>query len=127
LNPPDTLIASTGFAVLTPRDGNWAFLYAAATRRGIGAELGRLADGGAYPAIRPEVVGNVALVLPPDPDVPSSFQRLLAPLLGRPHRNREESKTLAALRDALLRKLVSGALPVNIVNDSATARSVQAW
>jgi type I restriction enzyme S subunit len=52
LDPPETLVASTGFAVLSPREGDWAFLYAAVTRREVCGELGRLADGGAYPAVR---------------------------------------------------------------------------
>ena len=65
LNPPDTLVASTGFAVLTPKNGLWAFLYSLATRREVGEQLGRLADGGAYPAIRPETIGNILIALPP--------------------------------------------------------------
>ena len=112
LNPRETMIASTGFAVLSPRDGSWAFLYSALTRREIGEELGRLADGGAYPAIRSEAIGGLKVVVPNRADILSSFQKFAAPLLERTHQNRMAAKTLAALRDTLLPKLISGELRV---------------
>ncbi len=113
LQPKDTLIASTGFAVLTPKDGNWAFLHSATTQREFGEELGRLADGGAYPAIRPDVVGNRELVIPGREKLATVFDELTQPLFLRSHQNRKESRTLAALRDTLLPKLISGELRVN--------------
>ena len=112
LNPAETLIASTGFAVLSPRDVNWALLYCALTRPDVGEEFGRLADGGAYPAIRPEAIASLTLAMPPGADLPSSFQKLAAPLFDRTHQNRSEAKTLAALRDTLLPRLISGDLRV---------------
>jgi type I restriction enzyme, S subunit len=111
LDPPDTLIASTGFVVLSPRDGNWAFLYAALTRREVGEELGRLADGGAYPAVRPEAVARLLQVLPAKEAV-GPYERLARPLFEQSARKRTESKILSALRDALLPKLISGELRV---------------
>ena len=112
LNPPETLIASTGFAVLSPRDGSWALLHCALTRPDVGEEFGRLADGGAYPAIRPEAIASLTLAMPPGADLPSSFQKLAAPLFDRTHQNRSEAKTLTALRDTLLPRLISGDLRV---------------
>jgi type I restriction enzyme S subunit len=112
LEPPETLIGSTGFAVLSPREGDWAFLYAAVTRHEVGEELGRLADGGAYPAVRPEVVGALPLVLSANPEVRMSFHRRAEPLYKRVALHRAENRTLAALRDTLLPKLVSGELRV---------------
>jgi type I restriction enzyme S subunit len=112
LHPPETLIASTGFATLSARDGNWAFLHAFLTLPEIGAELGRLADGGAYPAIRPEVLATLALPLPSQPELVAAFQSLTSPMYERAAQNRVESRTLAALRDTLLPKLISGELRV---------------
>lgn len=112
LNPPDTLIASTGFAVATPKNGSWAFLYVALTQPEIGEHLGRLADGGAYPAIRPEVISGLSLVAPRDRRIMDVFEDIAQPFLERAERNRMESQTLAAIRDALLPKLISGELPV---------------
>ncbi len=108
LNPPKTLIASTGFAVLSPRDGNWAFLYSALTRSEVGDELGRLADGGAYPAVRPEAVGGLWLVSPQATETRAAFDEFARPLYERSERNRIENRLLASLRDTLLPKLISG-------------------
>jgi type I restriction enzyme, S subunit len=112
LEPPDSLIASTGFAVFTSRIGHWGFLYAMLTRKEIGEELGRLADGGAYPAVRPEVIGKLPVVVPRDTRVIEAYDGLAQPLLQRSAVNRRESRALAALRDALLPKLISGELRV---------------
>ncbi len=112
LNPTNTLIASTGFAVATPTSGSWAFLYAALTRPEVGKELGRLADGGAYPAIRPEVIGGLPLVVPKDQGIVGAFEHIARPLFEKANCNRAESLSLAALRDALLPKLISGELPI---------------
>ena len=111
LNPPETLIASTGFTVLSPRDSNWAFLYSALTQRQVGEELGRLADGGAYPAVRPEAIGALPLIIPTSRIV-TTFQAMAGPLFERAHRNRAQAKTLVALRDTLLPMLISGELRV---------------
>ena len=108
LHPPETLIASTGFAVATPKKSLWAFLYAALTRPEIGEELGRLADGGAYPAVRPGVIGGLPLVAPRDRRIVDVFERIAQPLLEKAEANRIESRTLATIRDALLPKLLSG-------------------
>jgi type I restriction enzyme S subunit len=85
IDPAETLIASTGFAVLTPRDGNWAFVHATATQPEFGQELGRLADGGAYPAIRPEVVAGRAVVIPDKTRLLSNFDEIAQPLFLRAH------------------------------------------
>jgi type I restriction enzyme, S subunit len=112
LHPPNSMIASTGFAVLTSRDGNWAFLHAATTVPEFGEELGRLADGGAYPAIRPEIVGAQQVILLNHSRLIAAFDKLTQPLFVRADSNRSESRTLAALRDALLPKLLSGEIRV---------------
>ena len=113
LEPPETLIASTGFAVLTPKVGHWAFLHTLTTRQEVGDELGRLADGGAYPAVRPEVVGSLPVILPDDANLMKAYESLTQPHFRRAAMNRKESRALAALRDALLPKLLSGKLRVS--------------
>ena len=108
LNPPETLVASTGFAVVSPRDGDWAFLYTALTNREVGEKLGRLADGGAYPAVRHEAIASLRLPLPTAPQIRSQFEALARPLFERSAHNRTESIALASIRDTLLPKLISG-------------------
>ena len=112
LNPPETLIASTGFAVLSPRDRHWAFLYSALTHRAVGEKLGRLANGGAYPAVRPDAVSGLTLVAPTDPRLLLGFQKIVGSLYERAAQNRVESRTLATIRDTLLPKLISGELRI---------------
>ncbi len=112
IGPPESLIASTGFAVLTPTGANWAFVYAAATRPEVGQELGRLADGGAYPAVRPEVVAARVAVVPDEARLLSKFDEIAQPLFLRAASSRRESGALASIRDALLPMLLSGRLRV---------------
>jgi len=112
LNPAETLVASTGFAVLTPKSGVWAFLYSLVTRREVGEHLGRLADGGAYPAIRGEVIGRIRVPLPQTFEPILGFEQLARPLYEKSAQNRTQSQTLGQLRDALLPRLISGELRV---------------
>ncbi len=110
LNPSPSLIASTGFAVLTPTKAPWSFVHAAMTRPEVFEYLGQHADGGAYPAVRPELIGQIAVPWPNGADTLARFHRVCAPLYERTERNRLESRTLATLRDTLLPKLLSGEL-----------------
>ena len=112
LNPSPSLIGSTGFAVLTPIKAPWSFIQAAMTQADVFEYLGQQADGGAYPAVRPEIIGALEVPLPNKPELVEEFHRTCAPLYERAENNRQESRTLAALRDALLPKLLSGELRV---------------
>jgi type I restriction enzyme S subunit len=112
LSPPETLIVSTGFAVASPRDGNWAFLYSALTRPEVGDALGRLADGGAYPAVRPEEVAGLRLASPQVGEARTAYDAVAGPLYERAEHRRAENRALAALRDTLLPRLISGQLRV---------------
>jgi type I restriction enzyme, S subunit len=112
LEPPSTWIASTGFIVATPKNDSWAFLFAALTRPEVGDELGRLADGGAYPAIRPDVLGAQLLAIPHEQGAIDAFEHVARPLFERATHNRAVSTTLACLRDTLLPKLLTGEIRV---------------
>jgi type I restriction enzyme S subunit len=112
LHPHEQMIASTGFAVLTPRSVPWSFLYCVATRKELFGHLGVQADGGAYPAVSPEVIGRWDLWLPTNSSVLGRFHSICAPLLEQAEANRRMSQTLAELRDALLPKLLSGELRI---------------
>jgi type I restriction enzyme S subunit len=112
LNPPPNLIASTGFAVISPVEAPWSWIHAALTRDEVFSQLGRHADGGAYPAVRPEILGSYQTCWPSRKEPPELFHRLAAPLYEQAQRNRAESKTLTALRDSLLPRLFSGELRV---------------
>jgi type I restriction enzyme, S subunit len=102
------LTGSTGFAVLRPKRRDFAALvYLAATEDGRIVELARLADGGAYPAVRPEAVVARPISYPRNALV-AFFQRHAGPLLELMAFREQESRILAALRDTLLPKLIVG-------------------
>jgi type I restriction enzyme S subunit len=106
------LTGSTGFAVLRPStDQHAEFVYLAATAADNIDALAHLADGGAYPAVRSEVVAATPIVRP-TVEVFDRFSRATEHLLAKIGHNERESRTLAALRDTLLPKLISGELRV---------------
>ena len=69
-----------------------------------------MADGGAYPAVRPEIIGAMQVALPDKPEILEAFHRICAPLFQISEANRNESRTLATLRDMLLPELLGGRL-----------------
>ncbi|HAS8438345.1 TPA: restriction endonuclease subunit S [Vibrio vulnificus] len=102
------LTGSTGFAVLSPKEEFWtSFVYLATTNDDTIDEYARLADGGAYPAIKPVVVADTPCVIPTT-DVAQKFWQLTGAMLQKAHQNRLENEELAQLRDTLLPKLLSG-------------------
>ena len=114
LNPSETLIASTGFAVLSPkREIFWPFVFASVTQGEVFIQLGQAADGGAYPAINAAVIGDLEICMPDQIKIFQAFFELAAPLLSQSDRLRDESAHLASLRDALLPRLLSGEVDVS--------------
>jgi type I restriction enzyme, S subunit len=106
------LTGSTGFAVLRPREPYCrTYVYFTTTSQPNIERLSRLADGGAYPAVRPDVVAATPCVIPPEALL-SRLEDSAGALLDRAAHSERESRTLAALRDTLLPKLISGELRV---------------
>lgn len=106
------LTGSTGFAVLSPKEEFWtSFVYLATTNDDAIDEYARLADGGAYPAIKPEVVADTPCVLPTK-DIAQKFWQLTGAMLKKAHQARLENEELAKTRDTLLPKLLSGEINV---------------
>ncbi len=117
----DGLTGSTGFAVLRPKSRAYReLIYCAATSSENIEHLSHLADGAAYPAVRPDVVANTAIVLGV-PSVIDAFSAMCAPLIDRCEANKRESKTLALARDLLLPKLISGEVQVRDAEKMAEA------
>lgn len=108
----DCLTGSTGFAVLRPRKSSLReILYLAATDPDNIKRLARLADGAAYPAVRPDAVYSTEILKAPD-CILDCLSRTVGPLLNRLAANDRECRSLAALRDSLLPKLISGEIRV---------------
>lgn len=104
------LTGSTGFALLRPKSiRDRDFVYLAATEHENVARLARLADGAAYPAVRPDVVAATPLFVP-QATLRDAFSQAVTGCQDRIAAAERESRTLAALRDTLLPKLISGDL-----------------
>ena len=109
-NAGSNLTGSTGFAVLRPlQKENTEFVYLTATAEGNIEYLAHVADGGAYPAVRPEVVSGLQCVVP-DAGVLQAFHEVAEPVFARVAANHQQAQTLATLRDTLLPRLISGQL-----------------
>ena len=104
----DGLTGSTGFAVLRPKTPSDAELvWCAATSKDNIDRLAHLADGGAYPAVRPEAVAVTKFPLA-DFATRGAFSSVAASLLNEVDANKQQSHTLADLRNTLLPRLISG-------------------
>ena len=90
-------------------------MYLAATSPENIESLAHLADGAAYPAVRPEVVA-VTQVVRARGGVVESFSRIAGPMLTRIAASDRESRNLAHSREALLPKLISGELQIEDVD-----------
>ena len=106
----DGLTGSTGFAVLRPLHSRFRELvFLSATSHGNIERLAHGADGAAYPAVRPEVVLETAVALPDAEAIALDvFSAKVGALLNKIEFAKQESQHLAAQRDALLPRLVSG-------------------
>jgi type I restriction enzyme S subunit len=109
--PAPNAVASTGFAVLTPKANAASFLYLWMTTDEFVDYLTAHAEGSAYPAVRPDSFAKAEVLIPRQP-VLDAFERQVVPLFDRLGANESQSRTLAALRDALLPRLLSGELRV---------------
>ena len=102
------LTGSTGFAVLRPREPqNTELVFLSATAPENIERLAHLADGAAYPAVRPEALEATEVAIAGNA-VTTSFSALVAPIIDRMESNKIENQTLAQTRDLLLPKLMSG-------------------
>ena len=110
----DGLTGSTGFVVLRPQKiYDRELVWCAATSSDSIDRLAHLADGGAYPAIRPDAVLATPVVLA-SRVTRKAFAAAAGALLDRIEANKREARTLSALRDALLPNLISGELRVDV-------------
>ncbi|AWH36916.1 restriction endonuclease subunit S [Stenotrophomonas sp. ZAC14D1_NAIMI4_6] len=111
------LTGSTGFAALRPKVSHWLeFVYLVATSETNIERLAHLADGGAYPAVRPDMVVQEDVVLPTQL-VAQAFNQNVQPLFSQILANRKSAILLAELRDTLLPKLLSGDVSVGALTD----------
>ena len=108
------LTGSTGFAVLRPKQPRFQeFVYFSATAPDNIERLAHLADGAAYPAVRPEIVSDTPVALPASAgEIVEYFSKSVNPILAKIEVNKTESRSLAAQRNVLLPKLISGEVKI---------------
>lgn len=116
-HPDETMVVSTGFAVLTPKLVPPCYLYAWVTTDDFVDYLSYNADGSAYPAVRPDRFAAASILLPSQP-VLDQFEAIVDRLRDRIATNERESLALAETRDALLPRLLSGELDVSRARQS---------
>ena len=117
----DGLTASTGFAVLRPKeDFDAQFVWCAATSKDNIERLAHLADGGAYPAIPAKAVAATPVVIA-DISTRRKFSDATAPLVAKYLASSDESRNLADLRDTLLPQLLSGEIRIRDAESVAEA------
>ncbi len=110
IRPDDRAICSTEFLVLRPRvDVGRALVYEFLRSTSFRSTLTSLVTGttGSHQRVHSEAILQVPLRLP-GPSRAAQFERLVGPLLDRVAVARRESRTLVALRGALLPRLLSG-------------------
>jgi type I restriction enzyme S subunit len=108
----DGITGSTGFAVLRPKNKNdSAFVYLGSCSKENIDRLAHLADGGAYPAVRPEIVAQTPIIIGTR-DVLDCFSSRISSLFAAAEERKQSSKVLCQVRDALLPKLISGEMRI---------------
>jgi type I restriction enzyme S subunit len=108
----DRAVCSTEFLVLRPRPlYGRSFAYCLARSTLFRQRIESLVTGTSKSHQRAQVdaILTLAVIRPPKPLV-DAFEKTASPLLSRTLACRRETRTLAALRDALLTKLISGEL-----------------
>ena len=103
---PDT-IASTGFAVLTPTNVPFTFLYFATTTDDFVAYLTNNATGAAYPAVSGATFEKADLLVPPAALL-KKFGDATIPMAQQIHTLQIQIQNSRRTRDLLLPRLLSG-------------------
>ena len=114
--PSKNLVASTGFAVISPKLGiPFTFINFAVTSDSFVEQMAMVAKGAAYPATSFDDFGN-AKVLRPSTELLERFHSQSEPMFKRRQQLRKTNAVLAQQRDALLPRLISGKLSVDALD-----------
>ncbi len=114
IQPTDDAVSSTEFVVLLPRPPFCrSYVYCYARSSAFRRALEGLVTGTSKSHQRAQVDAILSLpTVKPTPALAHAFEEVAAPFLNRLLCCRSESRTLAALRDTLLPKLISGELRI---------------
>jgi type I restriction enzyme S subunit len=110
-NPPENLIVSTDFAVITPNATPSTFIYFATTTDAFAGYLENRARGAAYPAVVAADFEQAEIVVP-SKRLLELFDEIAEPMFSQAHNLRLQNQKLRAARDLLLPRLMSGEVAV---------------
>lgn len=107
--PDEQIVVSTGFAVLSALSIPSSYMYLATTSDEFVGYLEQNATGAAYPAVTAKTFEEAKIVVPHS-SVLASFDSIVLPMLAQMEALKTQNLHLARARNALLPKLMSGAL-----------------
>ena len=112
--PPNNLVVSTGFAVVSATKVAPHFLYLLLTQEDMTEHLQMVAEAStsAYPSLRPSDIAAVGFLCP-SAEKMKKFAKIASSHWDRINQNYEAIRTLEQLRDALLPKLMTGEVRVS--------------
>lgn len=120
-------VCSTEFLVLNSEVISAAHLYLLVSSPEFQSAFYGLVSGtsNSHQRVRPEDVFTIACVVPPA-KIAEAFTEIVAPMTGKIAANGAQARTLAQIRDALLPRLLSGALrvPESLIFDEEGAVSM---
>ena len=111
MNPTNTMIASTGFAVLTPKNIPFTFLYCIVTQEAFVGYLINCTNGAAYPAVKPIHFQQSPVLIPTD-ELLNQFHLITEPLFRKIDTLHMQVNILTEARDRLLPKLMNGLIEI---------------
>jgi type I restriction enzyme, S subunit len=124
MHPQPNTIASTGFAVLTPRTVPFTFLHFATTTDDFVAYLANNASGAAYPAVTAATFEKADLLVPSE-SLLMHFADATIPTAEQIHILQRQIRNLRRTRDLLLPRLMSGQIDVSRLCDSTLAENLE--
>jgi type I restriction enzyme S subunit len=110
-DPPENLVVSTGFTVIDAAALPWSWLYVAVTGEPFVSYLTNRATGAAYPAVTAATFEDAPILLPPH-DLLDRYHATVGPMLRAVDGFLATNERLAAARDMLLPRLISGQIDV---------------
>ncbi len=109
LDPDDSIVVSTGFAVMSPSpEIGTSLLTTVAGSADFASYLESVTHGSAYPAVSVEAMGNYPVDIPTDSAAVKEFEASTMPMRRRSHLMTLENATLETVGDTLLPELRSG-------------------
>lgn len=118
-------VCSTEFLVSTPKPpATREFLFSLYSSEAFTSSFATLVTGtsNSHQRVKPDGLLTTEIVIPDEPLI-AAFTKLVQPWLAQVAHNVRESRTLAALRDTLLPKLLSGELRIKQAEKLVAARS----